>query len=238
MSDDERIARLTELARRVYGPHASVHLRTWEGGAEVWVERSWDEAPCLSAEHPRALDALEAALPVMAEEGLPHASTDMLASLQTWWAQHALALRCTSRSVHRAIGVALAALERGLPFPTMQVLADVPDDEAAHASESAWVEQLAADMDKRADRLEGERVYGKAYALRECAAELRARVKAFVIEGNGQDDVDVFESAYVAAEKAAVDASSVGVDVRELERLCTRAGINAVLHERAKGGER
>lgn len=68
MNDDERIARLTELARREYGPRAAVYRRTWKDGEEAWIERSWDEAPCLSVEHPRALDALEAALLVLSSK--------------------------------------------------------------------------------------------------------------------------------------------------------------------------
>ncbi len=64
----------------------------------------------------QALDARIAEL----EEKL--AGEAMLPSLQAWWERHALALRATSRSVHHAIGVAISALEKGQPFPTMQVL--------------------------------------------------------------------------------------------------------------------
>lgn len=56
---------------------------------------------------------------------------DMLASMQAWWKRHALTLRMTSRSVHKAIGVALSALEQGKPFPTMQVLTGADDPEGS-----------------------------------------------------------------------------------------------------------
>ena len=90
------------------------------------VERFWSQVPrganVWKAEMRAALEAALADVP-------EPPSVDMLASLQAWWEQHALALRMTSRSVHQAIGVAISALERGQPFPMMQVIADVPGKE-------------------------------------------------------------------------------------------------------------
>lgn len=49
--------------------------------------------------------------------------TDMLSALQKWWETHALALAMTSKSVYKAIGVAICALEQGKPFPSVIVQA-------------------------------------------------------------------------------------------------------------------
>lgn len=68
MSDDERIARCTELARRVW-PEASV-----EFSCRMWCVDAPNNAHDAVVEmlavhdHPRALDALEAALLVLAGE--------------------------------------------------------------------------------------------------------------------------------------------------------------------------
>ena len=182
MSNEERLARLTELARRVpgwkdavveYGRHV---ITVWGQGSEPG-----EQTLLLTIRHaPSALDALEAALCVLAGDAL---AEDMLRSLQSWWERHAVALRMTSRSVHHALGVAISALEQGKPFPTMQVLTG-----ADAAEPPAWVDELATKWEQWAEDAQfvaddpvtgsfGQRSRVAASSLRECAAELRARAK-------------------------------------------------------------
>ncbi len=77
MSEEERIARLTELARRVW-PDV-MHLRVVDNRQwrAAYVCRGEDTDPQLCIEdHPRALDALEAALLVLAGEESPREVCD------------------------------------------------------------------------------------------------------------------------------------------------------------------
>lgn len=69
MSDDERIQRLTELARRVWPDQHPLELEAmpqWQSAA-VRMEAN-GELLLLVENHPRAFDALEAALLVLADE--------------------------------------------------------------------------------------------------------------------------------------------------------------------------
>jgi hypothetical protein len=67
MTDDERIARLTELARRVPEWRDVQDLEVVGGGDELLLD-SWDRGRLLSCDHPRALAAVEAALLVLARK--------------------------------------------------------------------------------------------------------------------------------------------------------------------------
>ncbi len=148
MSDDERIARLTELARRVYGPDA---VLVFNAKDDVRVKHSlrviagaamWTEALCIR--HPRALDALEAALLVLEDADV----------------------KVTSRTAfHEAVHVAANKIDE---------------------SRAAWVEQLAAWMERNAEAVreappdsQADDAYtsGVADGMLRCAAELRARAK-------------------------------------------------------------
>jgi len=66
MTDDERIERLTELSRRVW-PDAEIEAD--RNQAHVGTSAEWGFA--VSIKHPRALEALEAALLVLAGEPSP-----------------------------------------------------------------------------------------------------------------------------------------------------------------------
>ncbi len=66
MTDDERIARLTELAKKVW-PDAEVDADA--KGAQAFVGTSAEWGFAVKIAHPRALDALEAALLVLSGEG-------------------------------------------------------------------------------------------------------------------------------------------------------------------------
>jgi hypothetical protein len=75
MTDDARIAKLTEMARRVW-PDREVMCEAHGGGLfTMEVLRSTDDTHDLdfAAYHPRALDALEAALCALAGEPPPWA---------------------------------------------------------------------------------------------------------------------------------------------------------------------
>lgn len=70
MTDDERVVRLADLAQRMW-PGATISHES-DGtsvitGIQSDGERSWTEEPVF-IRHPRALDALEAALLVLADE--------------------------------------------------------------------------------------------------------------------------------------------------------------------------
>ena len=66
MSDDDRIAKLTELAKKVW-PDAEVDADA--KGAQAFVGTSAEWGFAVKIAHPRALDALEAALLVLSGEG-------------------------------------------------------------------------------------------------------------------------------------------------------------------------
>lgn len=71
MTDDERIARLTDLARKVW--KFSGDLRVHVDETSAWVSEDPSDAPLLDVTYlpPRALDALEAALLMLAEPEEP-----------------------------------------------------------------------------------------------------------------------------------------------------------------------
>jgi hypothetical protein len=69
MTDDACIARLTELARKVWPGVVQVRLRAFaDEGMQLSVETAEWHRTVLSIIHPRALDALEAALRAVAGE--------------------------------------------------------------------------------------------------------------------------------------------------------------------------
>ncbi len=68
VSEDERIARLTELARRVWTQRRNVRVTASEDAAFVMADVGSQSYPVISIPHPRALDALEVALLVLADE--------------------------------------------------------------------------------------------------------------------------------------------------------------------------
>ena len=68
MTDDARIARLTKLARKVWQVPSSTPVvveQPFSTSAEVWIG---NDCVLRVSDHPRALDALEAALCVLADE--------------------------------------------------------------------------------------------------------------------------------------------------------------------------
>lgn len=65
--------------------------------------------------------------------------------------------------------------------------------------------------------------------------ELKASNSA-VLDTVTDNDVDAFEAAWSVAEKACIESVRVSMRVRELERACTRAGIDAVLRRRLAAG--
>ena len=75
MTDEARIARLTELARRVWTSRTNVrvvHDREYDAAIVLYDAASRDTRPLVSIPHPRALDALEAALLVLAGDAKVH----------------------------------------------------------------------------------------------------------------------------------------------------------------------
>jgi hypothetical protein len=71
-SDDARIARLTELARKVWpGIDAAVLCASSGASAGVYSRAQSENLVLMVLAHPRALDALEAALLVLAGEVSP-----------------------------------------------------------------------------------------------------------------------------------------------------------------------
>lgn len=127
MSDDERIARLTQLARRVWPGQLGVRIEQSPDGG--WRVLSDDWLLLAVRARPRALDALEAALLVLQSEH---------------------------------------------PVELQRVLTD-------GFCGPAWVEQLAADWEQRADRLErfedSLTAMATGHEAARCAAELRARAR-------------------------------------------------------------
>lgn len=67
MTDEARIARLTDLARSVW-PFYDVSVDADDDGSAAYVNNEPDAPPFIEICHPRALDALEAALLVLADE--------------------------------------------------------------------------------------------------------------------------------------------------------------------------
>jgi hypothetical protein len=166
--DDECIRRMRVLTKAAYGDELSVSYhrglrpRNGEPGPHIYVGFSSHSRIEMNG-HPRVLKACEAALLVLAGDGSaahlfdsgrrferamqqsladapePQSRAGMLRSLQAWWSEHALALSMTSKSIHKAIGVALCALEQGKPFPTMQVLTSADDEREAEVHDRAKV---------------------------------------------------------------------------------------------------
>ena len=136
MTDDERLARLTKLACVAYrnaGLTAVEHeLHDGHMGYEVLGDVE-DGLMVFVRSHPRALDALEAALLVLAQEPSPEVEE-----------RHAKLV---------AVADKLSNLRR-------------------------WIEGFARELEQRAGRLDrSHAAMGKAFALREVAAELRERAK-------------------------------------------------------------
>lgn len=142
--NEECIARLTELARRQWGDEAQVYVDKKYGHASVSVPDAVGDGArvrVLAVTHPRADDALEAALLVLAQEPSPEVEE-----------RHAKLV---------AVADKLNGLRR-------------------------WGEDFATELEQRADRLDrNHAAMGKAFALREVAAELRERARK---EGEMSDD--------------------------------------------------
>lgn len=158
MSDDERIARLTELARRVW-PNAAVNA--W--GDAAWVERHAGEYPCLSVAHPRAHDALEAALLVLA-----HGRETVVQTLSRMSAPRITPKHVAAAREHVGRLEELRAWYQVHIAPHENELAERTDEPPA------WVEQLAQEW----EAFEPDVVPGQDGALRHCARELRKRAKS------------------------------------------------------------
>jgi glycine/D-amino acid oxidase-like deaminating enzyme len=160
--DDERLARLTELARRLWPDQgATVRWDAFYDVAKVVNERG---TILFEMQHPRSLDALEAALLVLAGE-------DPLGK----WAR-----KLAEDSV-RAGDAAEAALamraDESRPVGILDML-------AVYAQPHDWVEQLAAKMEANGRQLVEKaspemRDLAEAFAcsLEAYADELRARAR-------------------------------------------------------------
>lgn len=169
------------LVKRIVESEAKLaKVRAWAefytpesvGETELWAILEDHEPPRSSFRTRRVVSEPGAAIKLTALELTPAAQqalstggaripaepAGMLGSLQAWWQEHALALRMTSKSVHKAIGVAISALEQVKPFPTMQVLADVPEpaDDLTHAQIADRFERRARTAEARLVELEAK----------------------------------------------------------------------------------
>lgn len=161
MSDDDeaRIGKLTELARRVWPRDREIAV--CQDGAEAEV-LGHDCDSLIRIEHPRALDALEAALLVLAGE--PADFDELLARSSV--GQGLRALREDPEAE-------LARVEEELTPEVMEILRRANDEPPA------WVEQLAAKWEAAADAHSplGAPPYPVDRMRRDCARELRERAK-------------------------------------------------------------
>lgn len=162
MTNDERIQRLTELARRVW-PDANVDMECRSFGVYLGEECVWFCDADFDS-NPRALDALEAALLVLAGEA------PLVASGQG----------------------AICKLVPGLPIDhdaERQIDALVTAATKREPLAPAWVEQLAEEWEHRAAKWVSvhdshhdedecaDACYAEAKQVLNCADELRERAK-------------------------------------------------------------
>lgn len=177
MTDQARIERLTELAQRVWPDiHVDVDTSATPCSTEgrrlgAWVQQYFprpvgpvESGPVLLSvpEHPRALDALEAALLVLAGDDPSPASLAEIPELSP----DALSL---GRGV---VGRKLASM---LPKDWRPTQAQCDAAQLALTGQvPAWVDELASEFER-----EAEQPYHpeKRHALKHCAAELRERAK-------------------------------------------------------------
>ncbi len=120
---------------------------------------------------------------------------------------------------------------RELTFPSLQRKARAVSDLIEQSSVGQGLAALKADPDAELQRLDDELTPEVMDQLRAWNAE---QVSPDIEPELPDRDVDVFEAAYTAADEQAMASVRYGIDVRKLERICTRAGIDAVLRERAK----
>jgi hypothetical protein len=166
MTDEQRLARLTELARRVW-PEASV-----EFSCRMWCVDAPNNAHDAVVEmlavhdHPRALDALETCLLVLADEERVPLTADQVT-------------RDALENCRRGREALLRRLQ-GTP-----VRSDGPDGDPVvrrlrnqFREARAAMEVLASEWEAQADEHAQEpQIYPHSHLLRSCARELRARLK-------------------------------------------------------------
>lgn len=133
MTDDEQIARCTELARRVW-PDLDAAIVAGALSAGVYSGAQNETMVAMILRHPRALNALEAALLVLADDGdlLRRAIVEVEA-------------RSDLRGAHAAeIAMAVLRVARGLRNPLTE------DSEQEATGVPPWVEQLATAWEREA----------------------------------------------------------------------------------------
>lgn len=182
MTDEARIARLTEIARRVW-PDAEIEADK----RQVLVETSSEWGDAVTIKHPRALDALEAALLVLADQGRMDDPSPIEAAQRV---RRPLMLMPGFQAEPRYYGGS-PSLEQPVidaPSEPPRVTATHVQNAADHVAEikrlraelddnepPAWVENLASEWEARVSH------HNEAHMLRaevhRCAAELRARAK-------------------------------------------------------------
>ena len=125
MTDEARIAKLTELARRVWPDVHSVYEHDGYIDAGAIAMQGGYRLHLRIGPHPRALDALEAALLVLAGEGI--AESVCRRDCDGYWEQHQRAERATA---------------------WVEQLASVIEDMKKHPESVTWAEQLGAIVGK------------------------------------------------------------------------------------------
>ena len=179
MTDNERIARLTELARRKYGPKALIIVREESVSVASDFGDEGTGTEQLFIRGPHCLDALEAALLVLAGEGR------FVSDEQMERAANIVATAVEAHERHRDLDmdevehllVELDITPEVLRSPTAwrEMLRQYVARET-----SAWVEQLAAEWERNAAVLNAEDglyQHGGAARLRGAARQLRERAK-------------------------------------------------------------
>lgn len=166
VTDDERIARLIELAQKVWPSAGEVGLSDLNPGEVILAKYlpEWTPLLTLQCDHPRALDALEAALLVLAGDTVVNAL---------------IARSSLGAGLHAMQTDPEAELERIDAELTNEVMDAIRD---ANTMPPAWVEALASDWESsyrmlRENYPEHAGLTLIAHCLRDLAAELRKRAK-------------------------------------------------------------
>lgn len=162
MDDNERIERLTELARRVYGNDAVVEpIERLTSDQRGWGVRTYG-CSHMQVMGLRALDALEAALLVMAaKDPTAGEAPDDCYPLRRHLVQYAALVKVRADMAGKellVVDLAAALANRAVQRQT------------------AWVEQLAAEWESFAERFRDSGWPG-ADLWDRCAAELRERAR-------------------------------------------------------------